>query len=340
MTDVPIIDCHIHLYPEAEIPTLAWAKPGDPLAVEHGIPEYDAVTAPIPSLKGFVLVETDRKSDLTEDGWKLPLMEVAWFARVATGKPNPGEVFSEGTAERCLGIIPWAPVPAGPAALEKYIEKAREVAGEEAWRKVKGFRYLLQDKPHGTMLTEEFIEGVQYLGRKGYIFSLGVDSHRRGKKQLEETVEMIGRAHDDVPDEEKVTFIINHMCKADLAIYNLTDPGYVSWRTTVYTLSSCEKTYMQISGGLQDMPESLKNQSANDIFAAILPYLGILLATFGPDRLIFGSDWPVCTLGIESNACVKWLEIVKRMCHMASLEEDKVRRLFAGTAIEAFGLDV
>lgn len=131
----------------------------------------------------------------------------------------------------------------------------------------------------------------------------------------------------------------DHMCKPDLTIYNLADPGYTSWRTAMYTISCCDKTYMQISGGLLEMQESLRNRSAEDIFAAIHPWLGILLAIFGPERLIFGSDWPICTWGADSNAWEKWLGVVRRMCDMASLGEDKMRMLYAGTAIEAFGLE-
>lgn len=364
MSDLPIIDSHIHLYPEAEIPTLAWCTPDHALASERSVPQFDAATAAFPTVKGFILVETDRKSDLSEEGWELPLKEVAWFARVATGRPGPGEDFGADAAERCLALIPWAPVPAGPEALEKYIAKAKEVAGEEAWRKVKGFRYLLQDKPAGTMQSDEFLEGVKYLGRQGYAFEIGVDSHRRGKKQLAEAVELIDRAHEDVPNNEKTTFIISkwhqpstgkarghscsptlttpatdHMCKPDLTIYNLADPGYTSWRTAIYTLSRCDKTYMQLSGGLSEMADSLRGRSAEDIFDAVHPWLGILLATFGPERLIFGSDWPIATVGIEGNAWNKWLGVVKRMCDMASLGEEKMRRLYAGTAIEAFGLE-
>jgi L-rhamnono-1,4-lactonase len=104
--------------------------------------------------------------------------------------------------------VPWAPIICGAEILEKYIARVEEEAGE-AWPKIKGFRYLLQDKPHGTMLEDKFIEGLKYLGKRGFVFEVAIDQHRRGRKQLEETVEMIGRAHEGVPDEEKVTFIIS-----------------------------------------------------------------------------------------------------------------------------------
>ncbi|CAI4215156.1 unnamed protein product [Parascedosporium putredinis] len=262
MAAVPVIDSHIHLYPEAEMPTLAWLKPDHPSQAS----------------------------------------------------------------------IPWP-------TLEKYLEKVQEAAGE-AWAKVKGFRYLLQDKPHGTMLTAKFVEGIKYLGKRGFAFEVGVDQHRRGKKQLDELVELISRAHEDVPEDEKTTFVINHMGKPDLTIYNLTDKGYINWREAVYTLSRCEKTYLQLSGGFPEMTDSLKNRSADEIFEAFHPWFGILLATFGPERLMFGTDWPVCTVGLEENALEKWYEVVSRMCYMASLSENKQRMLYAGAAIEAFDLDI
>lgn len=130
------------------------------------------------------------------------------------------------------------------------------------------------------------------------------------------------------------------MCKPDLTIYNLADPGYTTWRTSIYSLSRCDKTYIQISGGFSEMQERLQNRSAEDIFSAIHPWLGILLAIFGPERLIFGSDWPISTVKMtEDNAWDKWLGVIRRMCDMASLSEDKMRMMYSGAAIEAFGLE-
>lgn len=217
-TPVPIIDSHIHLFPSSELDTLAWAKPEGPLYKQQSIAEYRAATAAQHDLlSGFVFLETDRKndeSDPTPDGgWKHPLAEVSWLARIAGGKPRPGEGHEEKDASLCLGIVPWAPLPAGPEALERYIAAVREACdrdgGEGVWAKVKGFRYLLQDKPAGTMLEPKFIEGLKLLGRKGFVFDVGVDQHRRGRAQLEEVVAMVERAHDGVPDGEKVTFILS-----------------------------------------------------------------------------------------------------------------------------------
>lgn len=216
--DVPIIDSHIHLYPASELSTLAWCTPESPLAGQRSVAEYRAATDGSPAqgrLKGFVFLETDRKTDEASpdpaSGWKYPLMEVDWLRRIATGEPREGEGHAAADAALCLGIVPWAPMPAGEEALQRYIAAVRETAGPRAWDKVKGFRYLLQDKPNGTMLKDPFIESLKLLGREGFVFDTGVDQHRRGRIQLEECVEMIDRAHEDVAEEHKVKFIISEL---------------------------------------------------------------------------------------------------------------------------------
>ena len=211
----PIIDSHVHIFPESELESMNWYTPDGPLQGQHSLDEYRAAAkTSSPSLLGFVYVETDRKNDLAAaaagdpSGWAQPLEEIRWLRRVVTGQPRPGEGHGPDDAKLCLGIVPCAPVASGPAALDKYLALAEEAAGE-AWPKVKGFRFLVQDKPHGTMLQDDFIEGLKLLGRKGFVFEVGIDHHRRGKKQLEEALAMIERSHDGVPEDEQVTFIFS-----------------------------------------------------------------------------------------------------------------------------------
>ncbi|QKD54377.2 uncharacterized protein FOBCDRAFT_201578 [Fusarium oxysporum Fo47] len=324
---LPIIDSHIHLYPASETDSLAWYTPDGPLAGQRSLEEYREATSSAPSLLGFVFVETDRKNDVESgasdgSGWEQPLAEVSWLKRVALGQPREGEGHSPEDAKLCLGIVPWAPLPSGPEVLERYLDRVKEEAGD-AWPKIKGFRYLLQDKPHGTMLDDKFIEGVKLLGRRGFTFDVGIDQHRRGKKQLDEVIEFVDRVHDGVPEEEKVTLVLN--------------PSFHAWRTAVYTLSKDSHVYMKLSGGFSEMPDSLRNQDPNHIFEATLGWLGIVLATFGPGRIMFGSDWPVCTVNTD-NAWPRWRSIVDRMCWMATLSDEERAMIFGGTAKKAYDL--
>lgn len=242
----PIIDSHIHLYPGSEASSLAWYDPESSLAGQRSVEEFRAAAGSPPNLAGFIMVEADRKNDNSKD-WTAPLQEIAWMSRIATGQPRPDEGHSAEDAGLCLALVPWAPMSRGPQELEKYLAEAEKAAGP-AWAKVKGFRYLLQDKPSGTALSDAFIASLKLLGRKGYVFEVGVDQHRRGRSQLEEAVEMIDRAHEGVEEEEKVVFVLSefsrlplqesgrtdprldHLCKPDLTVLNQTaDPSFIAW---------------------------------------------------------------------------------------------------------------
>lgn len=239
---IPIVDSHIHLFPATHLPSLAWHGPDNPLGSQHSVDEYRAATASIPTttssdsttpssstyyLRGFIFLETDRISSLDESsatgGWTNPLDEVSFLARVALGEPLPGEGHTASDRALCLGIVPWAPVPAGPEALQRYMALVREqTRTEDVWRKVRGARYLLQDKPAGTMLGKGFVEGVRWLGREGLVFDLGVDARQGGLWQLREAVEMMRRVYDGVKEEERVVFVISMSSCLPLHIYNMS----------------------------------------------------------------------------------------------------------------------
>src|SRR6266487_4414381 len=103
----PVIDSHIHLFPESELETLAWNTPTNPLYKQHSLDEYEAATGAPSSLEGFIFLETDRKNDLEQgikdgSGWEMPLMEVDWLKRIALGTPKDGEGHSLEHKKLCL----------------------------------------------------------------------------------------------------------------------------------------------------------------------------------------------------------------------------------------------
>lgn len=93
------------------------------------------------------------------------------------------------------------------------------------------------------------------------------------------------------------------------------------------------------------MTPELARSSPHAIFEAISPWLAVLVATFGPGRIMFGSDWPVCTVGLDDNntegegAWDKWRMVVERMCDMYGFDEEQTRQIFAGTAKRAYGIE-
>jgi L-rhamnono-1,4-lactonase len=135
-----------------------------------------------------------------------------------------------------------------------------------------------------------------------------------------------------------VTYALSdHLCKPDLSVYNQTDPKFVAWRNAMFRLSKCSKTFMKLSGCFSEMPDKLKTAPADEIFLALQPYLVVILATFGPFRIMFGSDWPVCTVGVD-DAWKKWRQVVARFCDLASLNKEEQIMIWSGTAIRAYGI--
>lgn len=198
----PIIDSHVHLWTASQLDMLAWHSPSNPLGSQHSVEEYlDAAASSLPAeyaLKGFIYIETDRRSSLRPHDWTHVFEEISFISRIACGTPLEGEGHVSSDKELCLAIIPWAPVPLGPEGLELYmvnIQEKTKTDGGDAWEKIKGVRYLLQDKPSGTMLEDGFIQSLRWLGQRGLTFDLGVDARRGGLHQLEETVQLAGKLY-------------------------------------------------------------------------------------------------------------------------------------------------
>lgn len=239
---IPIVDSHIHLFPASHLPTLAWYGPDSPLGSQHGVDEYRLATTSTPVslppestsvglaernppkyLRGFVFVETDRISSVEErtvpadadgneeDGWKHVLAEVDLLAKIIRGDTVDGDQCHRRDRPECLGVVAWAPVPGGAAVLERYMRRVREVTGteQEVATKIRGVRYLIQDKPAGVMLNHAFMDGLKWLGRQGLTFDLGVDARQGGLDQLREAVEMMKRVCEDVDEDSQVVIVIS-----------------------------------------------------------------------------------------------------------------------------------
>lgn len=217
-SQIPIVDSHIHLFPETHLKTLSWHNTNNPLGTQHSVNEYrHAVTQAnaTPALRGFIFLETDRLSSITDstkppnNGWQHALDEVSLLTRIALGTPIPGEGHVPHDKTLCLGIVPWAPVPGGPDVLSAYMEQVRRRTGEEVWGKVRGVRYLVQDKAEGMMLENGFVAGLRWLGREGFVFDLGVDARSGGLGQLREAVEMMGLVYGGLEGGDGVTIVIS-----------------------------------------------------------------------------------------------------------------------------------
>lgn len=201
--------------------------PGHFLAHRHSITEYNAAvsfssatsTSPSPP-NDFIYVETDRylpssSPDLTKEQdeelikkqlehWaRAPLDELAFLRRIAEGKPagDGSDGFEAHDAARMRGMVIWAPFHLPPRIFSLYLALARETLGEASWKKVVGFRYLLQGR--GVQFVREmarsndFAANVRSIGTKA--FEVGVDCHRDGVEVLEYVRELVERMGSEGP---------------------------------------------------------------------------------------------------------------------------------------------
>ena len=135
-------------------------------------------------------------------------------------------------------------------------------------------------------MDEQFVAGVQLLAR----FSLSMDLCVR-HEQLTEALALVRRCPD-------VRFVLDHFGKP------LPVPtAFEGWATELEALAAEPNVWCKLSGLATEAPERRRS------FDALQPWLTHALAVFGPERCMFGSDWPVVRLAMPY---AEWLDIVRQ----------------------------
>ena len=343
-----ILDSHTHFWPleTANEEGHAWMKQGMPLAKPHLLSDYYKAsrqsldTASDTVVEGVVYIETDVRYDTPSGNvakWaKGPLDEIEFLRSVVEGK------YDKRDSSTLLGLVPWAPMDQSPPVLEEYLRLAEEGAGPETWKRVKGFRYLLQfiqdeTKFRDLVLGNDFIRNLKALGKRGFSFDIGVDQRSGGVWQLEAAALAIFKAQEDVPDDEKVLFIVNHLAKPD---FPRQRSEFDRWCAAIEAISQSPTTYMKLSGGFSELPTGLTE--ANDIADHLRPWLKHIMKCFGPSRIMFGSDWPVCNVNgpLKEDSWSSWKDVVKQILEDPTygLDAADKNRIWRGTAREVYRL--
>ena len=176
---------------------------------------------------------------------------------------------------------------------------------------VRGIRYLVQNKDAETLCSSAaFRTGLAQLPGHGFHFELCLLHH-----QLRPALKLV----EALPE---VTFVMDHIAKPGIAA-GLRDP----WWEEIGTLASFENVSCKISGVATEADHT--HWQASDL----LPYIERVIEVFGPQRLMFGSDWPVMRLAI---GYPRWVEIVDEA--LASLSEAEKRLVFEGNARRIYRL--
>jgi len=208
-------------------------------------------------------------------------------------------------ADDVLGVVGWVPLADARAAPE--LERLA------ADRKLRGVRHVLQDEPDDDyMLREDFNAGVGRLRELGLAYDILIY-----ERHLPQTLRFADRHPQQV-------FVLDHVAKPRIR------EGILSpWRDRIAELALRPNVYCKVSGMVTEADP--RQWTEGDL----RPYFDAVLEAFGPRRLMFGSDWPVVTLGATY---ARWVEVVRRFT--AELSADERAWIEWRTAAEAYGLDL
>lgn len=178
-------------------------------------------------------------------------------------------------------------------------------------RSLKGFRHIAQAEPDDFLVDARIVGGVQQLGARGLSFDLLVYPRQLAAAEL-----LVAECGDTM-------FVLDHGGKPPIASGAVGD-----WAQDVRHLARHPHVVCKVSG--------LVTEASWSTWAPhhITPYLDTLLDCFGPDRLMFGSDWPVCLLAADY-ARVHDL-VAQWATKLSSVEQ---AQLFGGTAARVYRLE-
>ncbi|MEZ4964070.1 MAG: amidohydrolase family protein [Saprospiraceae bacterium] len=163
------------------------------------------------------------------------------------------------------GVVGWIDLrsPTLSDELETYAAEPRLL----------GFRHILQAEPEGFMSSDGFVRGVSKLAEQDYSYDILINHH-----QLQETIRFIDR----LPE---MRLVIDHIAKPDIR-----SGQQKGWAEVLRTIAGFPHVHIKLSGLITEA--DWRHWRVEEI----LPYTDLVLECFGPDRILFGSDWPVCLL--------------------------------------------
>jgi L-fuconolactonase len=207
------------------------------------------------------------------------------------------------THEFIRGIVGWVDLQA--IDIDEQLQYYRQ------FDKMKGFRHILQgERQRDFMLQTEFRRGISLLRNYNFTFDLLVLPD-----QLKYTSDFVKLFPDQL-------FVLDHLAKP-----NVKEKEISSWRRDIIALARHEQVYCKLSGMITEA--NWHTWQPSDF----IPYLDVVVESFGMKRLMFGSDWPVCLL---AGSYERMLQVVTD--YFSSFSKDEQELLFGGNAIQFYKL--
>jgi L-fuconolactonase len=203
------------------------------------------------------------------------------------------------------GVVGWVPL------IDGNIENAlAEYAGET---KLKAVRHVLQDEADDAfMLRQDFNRGISCLAKVGLVYDILIYA-----RHLPNTIEFVDR-HPMQP------FVLDHIAKPVISVALFEQ----QWADQIRELARRDHVVCKFSGVATEVRDP---EWSADL---IRPYFNAVLEAFGPGRLMFGTDWPVCLL---KSSYGRWVATVREL--IRDLSQDEQTQIMGLTASRVYGLE-
>jgi len=196
------------------------------------------------------------------------------------------------------GVVGWIPF-CGPGVedqLDRYADNQYIV----------GFRHVVHDEPDDHfILRRDFNEGVKALSRFDLRYDILIF-----EKHLPQTIEFVDK-------HPQLAMVVDHIAKPKIRKGEFNDV----WAMNMRKLAERDHVFCKLSGMVTEVKDEVWD------ITLLKPYFDVVLEAFGPNRLMFGSDWPVCLLKSEY---LKWLDVMTQLIDPLSFTEKEA--IMGGTA--------
>ncbi|MEU0218186.1 amidohydrolase family protein [Streptomyces sp. NPDC006265] len=204
------------------------------------------------------------------------------------------------------GVVGWTDLTSPDTA--RALAALREGPGGEH---LVGIRHQVQGETDPRWLMRpDVLRGLAAVAEAGLVYDLVVRPHQ------------LAAAHETARLLPGLTFVLGHAGKPPIASGELRP-----WADAVRLLASLPNTVCKLSGMVTEADRD--QWSVEDL----RPYADTVLNAFGPRRLMFGSDWPVCRLAAP------YAEVISTARELtATLQPAERHEVFTGTALRTYGL--
>ena len=201
------------------------------------------------------------------------------------------------------GVVGWVDLQS-----ERLEERLTHYA---QYDKLVGMRHAVQSEPdEHFLLRPEFLRGVNLLQEHDLTYDILIY-----ERQLLATLQFVAQL-------PQARLVLDHIAKPKIAQQELSP-----WRENIRSLAEYPNVYCKLSGMVTEA--DWQQWQPDDIN----PYLDVVVEAFGPDRLMFGSDWPVCLLAASY---LKVVELMDR--YFASFSSDERAKIYGQNAIDFYQL--